>query len=267
MFTRAISVDPDLPEAICGLANSRNSICDWAGRGAIDAELGVDDAGYMIVSAFGTEGRAGYLHRVAEITETQLKKGYQNNVGLVSSLGNLDYWTGWVEKALDEPLTGSTRARWRKLFRRFFAAFDRADKHVNEGGFVIRFAGWLARRLQYHAYKKAWGAASTGALGQLLTPNDMMYYHRFPISAFWDFGVTSVLPFHTVSVTSHPPTPIILHTSCLVFLPDDCADDSTDIASTCSTNICQRALPALAAETHLSTSSPSYSEDQCWLRV
>ncbi|VDB99598.1 unnamed protein product [Peniophora sp. CBMAI 1063] len=198
-FSRAISVDPELPEAVCGLANSRNAIGDWVGRGAINSELGIDDAGYMIVPAIGVNGHAGYLRRVAEVTETQLEAGYLNNIGLVSSLGNLDFWVDWVEKALDERLTGSSRARWRKLFRRFFAAFNRTEKHVNEGGFVVRFAEWLARRLQHHAYSKAWGVVYADSPKAPLRPSDLVHYPRFPISAFWDFGVPAVLPFHTFS--------------------------------------------------------------------
>lgn len=266
-FMRAISVDPDLPEAICGLANSRNAICDWVGRGALDSDLGVDDAGFMIVSAYGTDGRAGYLHRVADITKEQLRSSYLNNVGLVSSLGNLDYWMGWVEKALDEPLTGSTRARWRKLFRRFFAAFDRAEKRVNEGGFVVRFAEWLARRLQYHAYRNTWGhIVSTDMHCSPLTPNDLVHYPRFPVSPFWDFGVTSVLPFHTVSPV--PPLPIPYSSRYLpVLLPDGSAHDPTYCTSTCPAHLCQRALSILAAEIHISSPDPPVPEDQYRLRI
>jgi tetratricopeptide (TPR) repeat protein len=52
-YKRAVKVNPEFAEAVCGLANALNSVCNWVGRGGIVNGRGfhdrwhVDDKGML----------------------------------------------------------------------------------------------------------------------------------------------------------------------------------------------------------------------------
>src|SRR5277367_4902113 len=79
-YKRAVASSPDFAEAVCGLANALNSVCDWTGRGGVLLEGGhldrwhVDDKGMLCdAEAHGTS--AGWMKRVVEIVGKQLEEG------------------------------------------------------------------------------------------------------------------------------------------------------------------------------------------------
>lgn len=79
-YRRAVSSSPDFAEAVCGLANALNSVCDWTGRGGVILEGGkydrwhVDDSG-MLCDAEARGVSTGWMKRVVAIVEKQLEDG------------------------------------------------------------------------------------------------------------------------------------------------------------------------------------------------
>ncbi|KAL4802683.1 glycosyl transferase family 41-domain-containing protein [Aspergillus unguis] len=79
-YKRAVKVNPEFAEAVCGLANSLNSVCNWMGRGGIANAFGfkdrwhVDDHGNLRDS-YGMDTGSGWIKRVVDIVDRQLKEG------------------------------------------------------------------------------------------------------------------------------------------------------------------------------------------------
>ncbi|RDW84606.1 TPR-like protein [Coleophoma cylindrospora] len=79
-YRRAVASSPDFAEAVCGLANALNSVCDWAGRGGVILDGGKRDRWHVDESGMITEARSngngsGWMKRVVDIVEKQLKDG------------------------------------------------------------------------------------------------------------------------------------------------------------------------------------------------
>ena len=87
-YKRAVKANPEFAEAVCGLANALNSICNWAGRGGIAKGRGfqdrwhVDDQG-MLRDASSAESGSGWIKRVVDIVDRQLKEGETWGCGLL----------------------------------------------------------------------------------------------------------------------------------------------------------------------------------------
>ncbi|KAL2808137.1 glycosyl transferase family 41-domain-containing protein [Aspergillus granulosus] len=79
-YKRAVKVNPEFAEAVCGLANALNSVCNWMGRGGIANAFGfrdrwhVDDQG-MLRDSYGVSNGSGWIKRVVDIVDRQLKEG------------------------------------------------------------------------------------------------------------------------------------------------------------------------------------------------
>ncbi|KAJ9307341.1 hypothetical protein DTO271D3_1504 [Paecilomyces variotii] len=88
-YKRAVRVNPDFAEAVCGLANALNSVCNWGGRGGISNGHGfrdrwhVDEEG-MLRDANGAETGSGWIQRVVQIVDRQLKDGETWGCGLLT---------------------------------------------------------------------------------------------------------------------------------------------------------------------------------------
>ncbi|KAI0322338.1 glycosyl transferase family 41-domain-containing protein [Amylostereum chailletii] len=199
-FERAVSVNPNLHEAICGLANARTALCSWHGRGRFGNEIGVDGDG-MPIAPTDPSGpdHFGWMHEIVGITEAQMKANYTFNIDLVQYIGTIEDWLGWVEKARGFRPTGQDLARWTRCFQRFYSPFDRLEKNVNEGGFVVRFAEWVTRRLQNKWYKQSYGRIHRSETPSTPLPADnLAEYARLLLPPSLDMStVPSVLPFHT----------------------------------------------------------------------
>ncbi|KAL2849163.1 glycosyl transferase family 41-domain-containing protein [Aspergillus pseudoustus] len=79
-YKRAVKVNPEFAEAVCGLANALNSVCNWMGRGGVANAFGfrdrwhVDDQG-MLRDSYGVGTGSGWIKRVVDIVDRQLKEG------------------------------------------------------------------------------------------------------------------------------------------------------------------------------------------------
>lgn len=88
-YRRAVKVNPDFAEAVCGLANALNSVCNWTGRGGLVNTYGfkdrwhVDDQG-MLQDSTGMEVGSGWMQRVVDIVNRQLKEGETWGQGLLT---------------------------------------------------------------------------------------------------------------------------------------------------------------------------------------
>lgn len=38
-YRRAVELNPNFPEAVCGLVNALGGVCDWQGRGGVEVSL------------------------------------------------------------------------------------------------------------------------------------------------------------------------------------------------------------------------------------
>ncbi|KKK17700.1 UDP-N-acetylglucosaminyltransferase [Aspergillus ochraceoroseus] len=88
-YKRAVKVNPDFAEAVCGLANALNSVCNWTGRGGVAQGYGfrdrwhVDDQG-MLRDSYGLTSGSGWIKRVVDIVDRQLKEGETWGRGLLT---------------------------------------------------------------------------------------------------------------------------------------------------------------------------------------
>ncbi|PGH16050.1 hypothetical protein AJ79_02030 [Helicocarpus griseus UAMH5409] len=90
-YRRAVAANPDFAEAVCGLANALNSVCNWGGRGGIAADQGsrdrwhVDDQGRLRdANEMGAD--SGWIKRVVEIVDKQLKDGETWGTGVLTTM-------------------------------------------------------------------------------------------------------------------------------------------------------------------------------------
>ncbi|KAB8349722.1 hypothetical protein FH972_023737 [Carpinus fangiana] len=80
-YKRAVEVNPKFAEAVCGLANALNSVCNWSGRGGILLAGGqldrwhVGDKGELVDAKSLVTFKSGWIKRVVDIVDTQLKEG------------------------------------------------------------------------------------------------------------------------------------------------------------------------------------------------
>ncbi|KAK5106200.1 hypothetical protein LTS08_000317 [Lithohypha guttulata] len=86
-YKRAVQANPDFAEAVCGLATALNSVCDWYGRGGVYADGGLRDRIHVDERGMMYEGRkgSGWMHKVVEIVDRQLRDGESWGVGILKS--------------------------------------------------------------------------------------------------------------------------------------------------------------------------------------
>ncbi|KAI0068507.1 TPR-like protein [Artomyces pyxidatus] len=199
-YQRAADLDPNLPEAVCGLAVSRNAVCDWRGRGSLPGDLfGVDDDGQKTHPDREHES-SGWMAQVVRMTDEQIAISYGQNVGVIQSLGDTDFWLDWVQKTRTSPMSADQSRRWETLFGRFSAGdFDRTEKQVNEGGILIRFIEWTVQRIKKRWYNHCYGVAES--TDRHLDPPSLAESSSFerltlPLGSEPP-GMPCILPFHT----------------------------------------------------------------------
>lgn len=203
-FNRALQINPDLPEAVSGLVSACNAVCDWTGRGIVgDNEMGVGHDG-LFLTAHRDHGTSGWMPKVVELTDKQLRSVYKDNIGLVKSVGDLHFWIQWARAALDLPFDEETRERWERSLNRFYQNVNREGKCVNEMSFVIRFVEWCLRRMQRNWYLRGYGKVYSSPHGVPPLSLEMAKsFPRLPLPpSVVAPPVPSVLPFHTVRLSS-----------------------------------------------------------------
>ncbi|KAJ5115434.1 hypothetical protein NUU61_001193 [Penicillium alfredii] len=89
-YKRAVKVNPEFAEAVCGLANALNSVCNWVSRGGIVNARGfrdrwhVDEKG-MLRDAHSNDSGTGWIKRVVDIVDRQLREGEYWGRGLLNT--------------------------------------------------------------------------------------------------------------------------------------------------------------------------------------
>ncbi|KAI9931577.1 hypothetical protein ASPWEDRAFT_49645 [Aspergillus wentii DTO 134E9] len=88
-YKRAVKVNPEFAEAVCGLANALNSVCNWIGRGGIANGYGFRDRWHvneqgMLRDAYNIDIGSGWIKRVVDIVERQLREGETWGRGLLT---------------------------------------------------------------------------------------------------------------------------------------------------------------------------------------
>ncbi|KAI0335269.1 TPR-like protein [Cubamyces sp. BRFM 1775] len=216
-YQRAVRANPTLPEAVCGLVNSLCSICDWRGRGAAAHEAGVDDAGRVLPPA--PHQRPGWITNMLSVTDAQIAHGYATNIGAPALQTAMDECLRALAAAQGRALTSREVAKWQARFRRLATGGeDRAQKQVNEAGFLIRFIDWVQPRMQRQWYIKAYG--KTLAVDRGVATSEENYHNMFLRPALPKTlqppPVPSVLPFHTFTYPLTPRvTRLVPHRSAL----------------------------------------------------
>ncbi|KAH9944382.1 TPR-like protein [Epithele typhae] len=207
-YYRAAKANPNLPEAVCGLANSLSSICDWRGRGALVDEIGVDDAGCHLLPARNPQ--AGWVTQMVAVTDEQIKDGYRQPFYRGDSLvTTTEACLRALVCGLGRHLRPDENEQWRSRFQRLAGSVnDRMVYHVNSVGFFLRFCDWIAPQLQRRWYLRTFGR--TYEVRDFVDlPNNAIssQFNRPPLpKALQSPEVPSVLPFHTFTCPVSPRT-------------------------------------------------------------
>ncbi|KAI9761724.1 MAG: hypothetical protein M4579_000818 [Chaenotheca gracillima] len=151
-YRRAVNASPEFAEAVCGLANALNSVCAWAGRGGVVFEDGkrdrwhVNEKGMLVDARVPGGAGTGWIKRVVDIVEKQLREGEQWGKGVLRGDGN--------EKLLQQLEVADSGSRWSLEKReRIMTALKSWAGHSWEGPRVVRMIERAAKRLGWHWYR------------------------------------------------------------------------------------------------------------------
>ncbi|KAK9447958.1 glycosyl transferase family 41-domain-containing protein [Limtongia smithiae] len=180
-YRRAVTANPQFDEAVCGLANALNSVCDWTGRGSAGVELsGVDAQGNVCLNY-----SAGWISRILEIVDTQLRSGLQWGLGTVAAeyssiVNNIVLACGYSGPE------DSQMAPWLSELRRI------RESGTDEGAKVVELLEAAAKVARWRYYRDLYVSLPGGVKGK---------YHRplLPNSLALPAAPT-VLPFHTFTI-------------------------------------------------------------------
>lgn len=181
-----------------------NSVCDWRGRGGVPSETFAADKNGKIHRFQQDEklDMPGLMTKLVDNCESQLASVYSQNIGVIRFTQTLDGWLELIEDVIGHPLSVSDRERWTNRFAPFYTDFDRQKYQVNEGGFAIRLADWMTRRIQRKWYLELYGKAiqSDNMLPPPSLENTEHSYRRpaLPPANMGAPPTPSILPFHTV---------------------------------------------------------------------
>jgi tetratricopeptide (TPR) repeat protein len=186
-YKRAVKVNPDFAEAVCGLANALNSVCNWVGRGGIVKGYGfrdrwhVDDQG-MIRDAAGVDFGNGWMKRVVDIVDRQLKDGETWGRGSLTP-GTIDQLCAQLASAVESSRLSSTKNGHLAAMLRSWAG------QKWEGSRIVRLVERAIRAITWQWYQ-----------------DRHVYGKEYPMSKYrrpqLPAGLTApnaptVLPFHT----------------------------------------------------------------------
>jgi tetratricopeptide (TPR) repeat protein len=151
-YRRAVKANPDFAEAVCGLANAQNSVCGWTGRGGVVADHGtrdrwhVDDKGMLVDALNIRSSGSGWIHRVVEIVQKQLKDGENWGRGTLSGVG--------LEKLCQQLTVIDERTSWAAEKRASInTALKRWANQKWEGARIVRLVERAIKRLVWQWYQ------------------------------------------------------------------------------------------------------------------
>lgn len=152
-YKRAVDVNPDFAEAVCGLANALNSVCGWQARGGISADDGrrdrwhVDKSGMLLSAASSNASSFGWINRVLDIVEKQLKEGESWGRGILTP--------GFIQALVHQTIAfdGDVQnsAENERRFRRIIESWA-GQKW--EGARLVKLVERMTRRISWHWYQE-----------------------------------------------------------------------------------------------------------------
>jgi predicted O-linked N-acetylglucosamine transferase (SPINDLY family) len=150
-YKRAVDVNPEFAEAVCGLANALNSVCSWEGRGGLAADDGkrdrwhVDQNGMLLSAALSKPSASGWINRVVDIVEKQLKEGESWGRGILTP----DIIDSIVQQTSAFDADTRDLARGGQSLRQIIASWS-GQKW--EGARLIKLVERLTRRISWYRY-------------------------------------------------------------------------------------------------------------------
>ena len=187
-YRRAVASNPEFAEAVCGLANALNSVCSWLGRGGIRYCGGrrdrwhVDERGMLYDARMPQSASFGWIERVVEIVEKQLREGESWGKGVLQTID-----VGHLLQQLDKAyILQNQNSHTSMLMSRTLQAWSGQPW---EGAKVVRLVERATKRLGWQAYWRK------SIYGEPYRPSD---YPRPQLPAALAIpGAPTVLPFHT----------------------------------------------------------------------
>ncbi|KAI5291351.1 hypothetical protein KEM54_005251 [Ascosphaera aggregata] len=196
-YKRAVQANPEFAEAVCGLANSLNSVCNWVGRGGIVTIHGVKDRWHVDDKGLLLDGRetgvdSGWIKRVVDIVEKQLREGRSWGCGVLKSLG-IDQNPIAVLAQLGirvTPADDSGRAIFdSKKAAQLANLLQKWSGHYWEGARVVRLIERIIRYIGWQWYQDRYVSKKEYPSARYSRP-------RLPL-ALSPPNAPTVLPFHT----------------------------------------------------------------------
>lgn len=187
-YRRAVKASPDFAEAVCGLANALNSVCDWKGRGGIVQDGGnrdrwhVEENGLLKDARIPNAVSSGWMKRVVEIVEKQLKEGESWGRQVLGSEHMLEGFLAEIMLAQGGEWSESRKTS----FRRQVAAWI---GQPYEGAKIIRMIERASQRTVWRWYQDKYVRG---------TEQSPRHYRRPSVpSSLATPSAPTVLPFHT----------------------------------------------------------------------
>ena len=186
-YRRAVKSNPDFAEAVCGLANALNSVCDWKGRGGVVKDGGnrdrwhVDETGMLKDARAIGAANSGLMKRVVDIVEKQLLQGEEWGKGALVG-GLLDQFVRDICLAED--------GTWSDVRHRALRdAVQKWHNQPHEGAKIIRLIERASQRTVWRWYRDKYVKGINKPLAEYRRPT-------VPASLTTPSAPT-VLPFHT----------------------------------------------------------------------
>lgn len=148
-YKRAVKVNPEFAEAVCGLANALNSVCNWMGRGGVANVFGfkdrwhVDDQG-MLRDSYGVDMGSGWIKRVVDIVDRQLKEGETWGCGVLT--------TNTIEQLCAQLILG-TSGRRRSAAGALVSMLQSWAGHKWEGSRIVQLVERAIRSITWRWYQ------------------------------------------------------------------------------------------------------------------
>jgi hypothetical protein len=186
-YKRAVTSSPDFAEAVCGLANALNSVCDWTSRGGVLLDAGrldrwhVDDKG-MLCDAEQRGSSLGWMKRVVEIVGKQLEEGAEWGRGVLQ-----DQVLHSILRQLEIADCGD---KWsEEKSNNMLARLSSWAGKVWEGARIVRLVERAMKRAMHRWYRDKFILKTT-------LPQSTYARPRLP-SVLTVPAAPTVLPFHT----------------------------------------------------------------------
>ncbi|OJA11148.1 hypothetical protein AZE42_02366 [Rhizopogon vesiculosus] len=174
-YLKAVTVNPGLVDAYCGLSMAMNSICNWTARD------------HWMISVITT-------------CEEHLSEPHHQNIGILGEK-SLDDWLLIVALATARPQCDHSLRNWVHRFC-LFADVSHGRQPLNEGSFLLRLIDWYRTRKQHQRYIETYGEIHYCEEVPNCAPEAASVAMPFAsvLSSVSFQKVPTVLPFHTFTL-------------------------------------------------------------------